>query len=296
MKLPPLRAVQYFEAVARLLSFSRAALELNVSQSAVSHQIRLLEDFLGERLLLRQGRLLSLTAQGEVYFEGIAAGLGQIAQSSEQLRGGGEMRLRLAVYSSFAVKWLIPRLAGLRQLYPELDLSLEMVAEDPELSDRVADCFITVSPHGRGYCHDLIYQERLFPVCSRRLLQQLEGAWPEAIWQLPLLSVQSIYKARGEDWQRWAKAGGLVIPDEARMHHFSHVLLAMEAAAWDQGVAFVNDYMLRPDDPQLVALPVHQLETGDAFYFTCKRSRAHEPAISRLRQWLMMETRQSMAL
>lgn len=80
------------------------------------------------------------------------------------------------------------------------------------------------------------------------------------------------------------------------MHHFSHVLLAMEAAAWDQGVAFVNDYMLRPDDPQLVALPVHQLETGDAFYFTCKRSRAHEPAISRLRQWLMMETRQSMAL
>lgn len=170
MKLPPLRAVQYFEVVARLLSFSRAALELNVSQSAVSHQIRLLEDFLGERLLLRQGRLLSLTAQGEVYFEGISAGLGQIAQSSEQLRGGGEMRLRLAVYSSFAVKWLIPRLAGLRQLYPELDLSLEMVAEDPELSDRVADCFITVSPHGRGYCHDLIYRERLFPVCSRRLL------------------------------------------------------------------------------------------------------------------------------
>ena len=82
MKLPPLRAVQYFEVVARLLSFSRAALELNVSQSAVSHQIRLLEDFLGERLLLRQGRLLSLTPQGESYFEGIAAGLSQIAQSS----------------------------------------------------------------------------------------------------------------------------------------------------------------------------------------------------------------------
>ena len=156
MKLPPLRAVQYFEVVARLLSFSRAAIELNVSQSAVSHQIRLLEDFLGERLLLRQGRLLSLTAQGEVYFEGISAGLGQIAQSSEQLRGGGEMRVRLAVYSSFAVKWLIPRLAGLRQLYPELDLSLEMVAEDPELSDRVADGFITVSPEGPGYLHDLL--------------------------------------------------------------------------------------------------------------------------------------------
>ncbi|UBO74603.1 LysR substrate-binding domain-containing protein [Aeromonas rivuli] len=294
MKLPPLRAVQYFEVVARLLSFSRAALELNVSQSAVSHQIRLLEDFLGERLLLRQGRLLSLTLQGEIYFEGIAAGLGQIAQSSAQLRGGAQMQLRLAVYSSFAVKWLIPRLAGLRQLYPELDLSLEMVAEDPELSDRVADCFITVCPNGRGYSHDRIYQERLFPVCSRRLLQQVEGEWPGAIWQLPLLSVQSIYKSRGEDWQRWAEAGGMRVPEGVRMHHFSHVLLAMEAAAWDQGVTFVNDYMVRPDDPQLVRLPVHQLETGDAFYFTCKRGRAHEPAISRLRQWLLLETCQSL--
>lgn len=74
MKLPPLRAVQYFEAVARLLSFSRAALELNVSQSAVSHQIRLLEDFLGERLLLRQGRLLSLTAQGRAISRGSPPG------------------------------------------------------------------------------------------------------------------------------------------------------------------------------------------------------------------------------
>ena len=64
----------------------------------------------------------------------------------------------------------------------------------------------------------------------------------------------------------------------------------------DEGAALEMDAMLRPDDPLLVGLPVHQLETGDAFYFTCKRSRAHEPAISRLRQWLMMETRQSMPL
>ncbi|MFQ2771282.1 LysR substrate-binding domain-containing protein [Aeromonas caviae] len=294
MKLPPLRAVQYFEVVARLLSFSRAALELNVSQSAVSHQIRLLEDFLGERLLLRQGRLLSLTPQGEIYFEGIAAGLVQIAQSSEQLRGGGEMRVRLAVYSSFAVKWLIPRLAGLRQLYPELDLSLEMVAEDPELSDRVADGFITVSPEGPGYMHDLLYRERLMPVCSRRMWQQVEGEWPATLWQLPLLSIQAIYREKGEDWRRWAEMGGLTIPPEARVHHFSHILLALEAANWDQGMALINDYMLQPEDPRLVRLPLHALETGDNFYFVFKRSRAHEPAISRLRQWLWQESQASL--
>ncbi|ENY73178.1 LysR family transcriptional regulator [Aeromonas diversa] len=294
MKLPPLRAVHYFEAVARLQSFSRAAAELMVSQSAVSHQIRLLEDYLGEALLLRQGRRVSLTAAGESYLEGITAGLGMIAQASEQLRGGGEMRVRLALYSSFAVKWLIPRLNGLRQQHPELELDLEMVAEDPQLSDRVADCFITVSPQARGYSHDLLYRERLMPVCSRRLWQQLEGEWPASLWQLPLLSIQAIYKEKGEDWRRWAEVGGLTIPPEARMHHFSHILLALEAANWDQGVALINDYMLRSDEPNLVRLPLHPLETGDSFYFVCKRSRLHEPAISRLRQWLWMETEGSL--
>ena len=82
MKLPPLRAVQYFEVVARLLSFSRAALELNVSQSAVSHQIRLLEDFLGERLLLRQGRLLSLTTQGRVTLRGLPPGSARLPRAA----------------------------------------------------------------------------------------------------------------------------------------------------------------------------------------------------------------------
>lgn len=294
MKLPPLRAVHYFEAVARLQSFSRAAVELAVSQSAVSHQIRQLEDYLGETLLLRQGRRVSLTGAGELYLEGVTGGLSQIAQASEQLRGGGEMRVRLALYSSFAVKWLIPRLSGLRQQHPELELELEMVAEDPQLSDRVADCFITVAPQARGYSHDLLYRERLFPVCSRRLWQQVEGNWPAALWQLPLLSIQAIYKEKGEDWRRWAEAGGLVIPPEAHMHHFSHVLLAMEAASWDQGVALINDYMLQPEEGNLIRLPLHPLETGDNFYFVCKRSRLHEPAISRLRQWLWMETQGSL--
>ena len=78
------------------------------------------------------------------------------------------------------------------------------------------------------------------------------------------------------------------------MHHFSHILLALEAANWDQGMALINDYMLQPEDPRLVRLPLHALETGDNFYFVFKRSRAHEPAISRLRQWLWQESQASL--
>ena len=70
--------------------------------------------------------------------------------------------------------------------------------------------------------------------------------------------------------------------------------MALEAANWDQGMALINDYMLQPEDPRLVRLPLHALETGDNFYFVCKRSRAHEPAISRLRQWLWQESQASL--
>ena len=76
--------------------------------------------------------------------------------------------------------------------------------------------------------------------------------------------------------------------------HGEEALLALEAASWDQGVALINDYMLQPEDPGLVRLPLHALETGDNFYFVCKRSRAHEPAISRLRQWLWQEAQASL--
>ena len=137
--------------VARLLSFSRAAVELNVSQSAVSHQIRLLEDFLGERLLLRQGRLLSLTAQGRSISKDLRRARPDCPEqraAARRWRNADPARGLQLVCGEVAD----PRLAGLRQLYPELDLSLEMVAEDPELSDRVADCFITVSPRDPVIC------------------------------------------------------------------------------------------------------------------------------------------------
>ncbi|WP_421849808.1 LysR family transcriptional regulator [Marinomonas sp.] len=108
--LPPLKSLPVFEAVARLNSFSLAANELNVSQSAVSHQIRILENHLGESLFHRQGRHLELTKEGKQYLDAIGHSLIQIAQATSQIKGEQTTHIRLAVYSSFAVYWLIPRL------------------------------------------------------------------------------------------------------------------------------------------------------------------------------------------
>lgn len=301
MKLPPLKALPVFEAVARLNSFSKAADELSISQSAVSHQIKQLESYLGESLFIRTGRYLSLTEEGQQYQEAISSALMQIERASERLLGHETSRLRLSVFSSFAVRWLVPRLPELRRQYPQLELSLEMTGENPRLSDRVADCFITIKQSSPAFAYDLLYTERLFPVCSQAFWQricreqQLDPAVDtlslEQLASYPLLSTYSIYDRSAGDWEAWYAVADRALPAKQPVQHFSHMLLALEAARFDQGIALTNDYMLNPehDAEDFVRLPCHSLITGDTFYFAWKLTRRHENSIQRLRQWLIQQ-------
>ncbi|WP_303289818.1 LysR family transcriptional regulator [Marinobacter sp. SS5-14b] len=306
MKLPPLKALPVFEAVARLNSFSQAAEELAITQSAVSHQIKQLETYLGERLFWRSGRKVTLTDEGRQYFDAIGSALLQIERASEQLLGHEESRLRLSVFSSFAVRWLVPRLPDLQRLHPQIDLALEMSSENPVLSDRVADCFITIHRDSPAYSYDLLYEERLFPVCSQDYWQRIRrelgrdvapegrGESPvssDDIARFPLLSTHSIFDKPAGDWQAWYRDANQPLPSGARVQHFSHMLLALEAARFHQGIALTNDYMLstRKDSEDFVRLPAHSVVTGDKFYFAWKTSRRQERGIQLLRRWLVDE-------
>ena len=306
MKLPPLKSLPVFEAVARLNSFSLAAEELAVSQSAISHQIKQLETYLGEKLFWRSGRTLTLTDEGRQYLDGIGTALLQIERVSEQLLGHEESRLRLSVFSSFAVRWLVPRLPDLQREHPQLDLSLEMSSENPVLSDRVADCFITIKPASAAFSYELLYTERLFPVCSQDYWQRIrrelgrdvevEGRdEPELsqdeVSRFPLLSTHSIFDKAAGDWEAWYRVVDQKIPASARIQHFSHMLLALEAARFHQGIALTNDYMLstRKDSGDFVRLPCHPVMTGDTFYFAWKTSRRREKGIQLLRRWLVRQ-------
>ena len=306
MKLPPLKALPVFEAVARLNSFSMAAQELAVSQSAVSHQIKQLETYLGEKLFWRSGRTLALTDEGRQYLDAISTALLQVERASEQLLGHEESRLRLSLFSSFAVRWLVPRLPDLQRLHPQVELALEMSSENPVLSDRVADCFITIHRDSPAYSYELLYVERLFPVCSQDYWQRIRrelgretdvtgrdepAMTTEEIARFPLLSTHSIYDKAAGDWEAWYQAVGETIPSGARVQHFSHMLLALEAARFHQGIALTNDYMLstRKDSEEIVRLPCHPVITGDRFYFAWKTSRRRERSIQLLRGWLVDE-------
>lgn len=305
MKLPPLKSLPVFEAVARLNSFSRAADELAITQSAVSHQIKQLETFLGEPLFLRSGRHLQLTEEGRQYQEAVTSALLQLEEASGRLLGQEKARLRLSVYSSFAVRWLVPRLPDLQKACPQLELSLEMTGENPVLSERVADCFITIRPASSAFDYDLLYEEQLFPVVSQdywhRIQRelQLDPGNPQLLLEdlsrYPLLSTHSIYQRTGGDWQAWFAAVDEKIPTAAKLQHFSHMLLALEAARFHQGIALTNDYMLsnRKDADDFVRLPCHAVATGDHFYFAWKQARRQEIGIQLLRRWLVEQAIQS---
>jgi len=208
---------------------------------------------------------------------------------------------------------LVPRLPYLQRLHPQLDLALEMSSGNPVLSDRVADCFITIRTDAPAFSYDKLYEERLFPVCSqdywKRMRRELgRDDQPEQrdepmlsaeeLARFPLLSTHSIFDRASGDWQAWFDAAGEHMPGTARVQHFSHMLLALEAARFHQGVALTNDYMLstRRDSEDFVRLPAHSVMTGDTFYFAWKTSRRQERGIQTLRRWLVDEAVRSRLL
>lgn len=309
MSLPPLKTLPVFETVARLNSFSKAAQELNVTQSAVSHTIKSLEDYLGETLFIRQGRQLLLTQQGRTYLDTISPSLLQIEKATNQLKGQQNSHFRLAVYSSFAVYWLIPRLTDFQRRNPHIDLSIEMMTLDPELSDRIGDGFITIDRSHRGFSFDFLYKERLFPVCSPQFYNQMASQLrqitqrpiddylqehPEWLAQFPLISAHSIFNEYAEDWRLWFEAINFPLPQEVVLRNFSHLMLGKEAALHHHGIALINDYMLEKTDlnTKLIKLPVHHFETGDDFYFAYKTSRRNENELREIKQWIQEQSQE----
>ncbi len=303
---PPLKSLPVFETVARLNSFSLAANELNVSQSAVSHQIRILENYLGESLFHRQGRNLELTKEGKQYLDAISSSLLQITEATNRLKGVHKTQIRLAVYSSFAVYWLIPRLPELKRLHPSLELSIEMSHNSPDLSDRTADFFITVEKEKRGFLFESLYEEELFPVCSYQFFEviknrlnitsteELHGQLstnPSLLAHFPLITSYSIYDRHTEDWRRWFANQKQPLPSTIQFHRFSHLMLAYEAAKHSLGIALVNDYMMNEkyEETPLTRLPCNAFKTGDNFHLAYKESRKNEEAIRHLKYWLKEE-------
>ena len=170
-RLPPLNSLKAFEAAARHLSFTRAADELYVTQAAVSHQIKALEEFLGLKLFRRRNRALLLTEEGQSYFLDIKDIFTMMAEATDKVLERSEKgALTIALPPSFAIQWLVPRLADFNTQEPDIDVRIKAVdMDDSSLTEDVDVATYYGRGNWSGLREDMLYQEYLIPLCAPRV-------------------------------------------------------------------------------------------------------------------------------
>lgn len=238
-KLPPMKTLVAFEAVARHLSVTRAAEELGITREAVSRQIRILEEHLGVRLLDRLHRAVALTQDGQQFQTVVARSLENIAELSAALqRKSQTQKISVAATVAIASFWLTPRLARFHALCPELEIGVsvsdsvpDMLSEDIDVSLRYGD--------GRwpGVTATRLFDTDTFPVCSPDYcLSAPPLATPADLLQHNLINLDGEAHA-AEDWSWWLKGNGVSPPPSLRFLSFDNYANVIQIALDGQGVA-----------------------------------------------------------
>jgi LysR family glycine cleavage system transcriptional activator len=255
-RLPHLNALRVFESAARHLSLKDAAQELNVTPAAVSHQVKLLEDYLGVKLFRRLNRGLELTPTARVALPQLSAGFETLAQALAAMRPRPDTgQLTISAPPSFATRWLVPRLHRFFSAHPEIDVRvsarLRRVKQgggdsDSDVERATLENWLQESDtailygHGgyAGYRSDKLFAPTISPICSPRLLQSEQPLrMPQDLAHHLLVHDDTgvLYDGVGF-WDVWLKAAGVDDVDTSRGSHFSHAVLAIEAAADALGV------------------------------------------------------------
>jgi LysR family glycine cleavage system transcriptional activator len=289
--LPPLAALRAFEAVARLASFKAAAAELFVTPTAVSHQIRQLEEHLGLRLLDRTPRAVKLTPDGRLLYEAAASGFAEIAHAVSRLkRGRAHATLTLSATTAFLSHWLVPLLADLRRLLPNLDLRLHGADAIVELRDGSIDAAIR---YGKGPFAGVeatpLKSDAFAPLCSPRLkLKNIKD-----LHQAALIHIDGRVVPRAlPDWPRWCAEAGVTDVNTRAGVRFSDSMHAVQAAIAGQGVAIVS--LVLVSDALASGLLVQPFETvlpGETYHFVSARGPGERPELTALRTWFQQQLR-----
>jgi len=287
VRLPPLNALRAFEASARQLSFTRAAEELFVTQAAISHQIKSLEEHLGIKLFMRKNRALLLTEEGQSYFLDIKDVFNQLNDATERLLArGAKGAITVSLQPSFAIQWLVPRLNAFNILHPDVDVRIKAVDQpDGSLTEDV-DVAIY---YGRGRWPDVradqLHTEYLTPVCSPLLLQGKKTL--NTIHDLANHTL--LHDTSRRDWKRWFKEAGVKGVNVNHGPIFSHTAMVVQAAVHGQGVALANSILAKPeiDAGRLVVPFNHSLVSKNAYYIVCRENQADVGKIEAFREWVL---------
>ncbi len=289
--IPPLRAIKAFEASARLLSFTHAAQELHVTQAAISHQIKNLEQITGVQLFERFNRSLKLTFDGRMYLISVRNALEGIEKATRQLKNKDATgTLNISVLPSFATKWLSKRIWRFQQQHKELDVRISAFEWLTDFKKDDCDIAIryTADPHYPGLKSELLLEEEVFPVCSRQVYDSYEGK----------LTIKSLLKASlchedftTEDWHDWFDAVNIQAKPKLRGTRFSHMVTMLESVENNQGFALGRTPLVQDDiNRGLLVEPFTQRIKGKmSYYLVYPRSTETDQKLQIIRQWLFAE-------
>ncbi len=295
--LPPLRALTAFEAAARLGSFRMAANELGITRSAVSHQVKLLEDRLGTQLFRRDARRAELTQSGQAYFPAIRDAFDQIEAQTRAARPSvTDNELTVQVYVTVALKWLIPRLHDFERRFPDMKVRLSTSYFDWDFDDRNVDLGIILARNkAPGHYYRPLFKSYLVPVCAPQLLKGDNPLKkPEDLKKHKLIDV---YTAE-EDWQLWLDAAGVKGVKPSNRLSVDSYILAQEAAIEGRGVAMTIGPFASEEIKlgRLVQPFPMRAPNRNQWYFACHSEHRNKPKIKRFEDWLVKQVAADPAL
>ncbi|WP_340608991.1 transcriptional regulator GcvA [Xenorhabdus bharatensis] len=289
-RLPPLNALRVFDAAARHLSFTKAAEELFVTQAAVSHQMKSLEDFLGLKLFRRRNRSLLLTEEGQSYYLDIKEIFTAINEATRKLQArSAKGALTVSLSPSFAIQWLVPRLSGFNQSFPGIDVRIQAVdREEDKLADDVDVAIFYGRGNWPGLRTDRLYPEYLLPVCSPSLLMGERPLKTPA----DLVNHTLLHDSSRRDWQAYVRQLDMQqLINVQQGPIFSHSAMVIQAAVHGQGVALANNVMAQNEiDAGRLVCPFNDvLVSKNAFYLVCQDNQAELGKIAAFRKWVLAQ-------
>ena len=292
-RLPPLTSLRAFEAAARHASFKRAADELSLTATAISHQVRQLEERLGLRLFERRPRRVVLTDAGRTLYPTLRESFDAIAAAIAALRADAQRpRITLTATRAFVSRWLLPRLPGLAQAAPEIDLYLHADDSIVDLGTGRADLAVRYGPGPwPGLAAQRLMRSTFAPVCSPALGLRS----PAGLERHRLLEFEwNERDASTCDWARWWREAGLRGSPPSAHARFGDETHALQAAAAGQGVALANLALVAEELAQgTLIVPFGPMLEGHAFHLVWRADDARDRVHAPVRDWLLAQARRA---
>ena len=299
--LPPLNALRAFEAIARHLSFAKAADELHVTPAALSHQIRALEEQLGLVLFHRRTRAIELTDAGRLIYPGLQAGFDSVRNAIGQLDRAREGNvLVISATPGLIAKWLMPRLWRFLRAHPDIDARVSASMKVADFAAEGVDVAIRLTKQMQGHYHaEELFEDSMLPVCSPSLVEQGLRS-PADLPRFPLIHYEFPTSMHAPPiWADWFAVAG-VQGDATRGLKVNVADHALDAAVSGAGVS-LSHKLIASDDVhagRLVCPFGPQLPLPSAYHFVCPKGHETRPNVRAFRDWLfaeMAETRRKWA-